>query len=512
MPHSLHRIRRQRWIVHARSPESAFSIRKRLRDDWQNLLLPAFERVFDQAAGSEETIRIPRIELRLKVALDEDLTGSLPELIHRQLSEQLRRRTEPVQIEGQSAPSYASTEKRRLFEILLTYLRTGSMAWEAAGLAASELAFELSEVCRERRTELQDLLRSERISPSFSFRLFQLVPGADAISLAEIAMERIPHPWKSPLREVLVLLLGEGGKDFGRHVELELAAAFLSEGLAREKSAAPPDLGLIAERVLPAHGGNALVQLISALPASAVALVRRGGKGSFSWADDPAFRPVLPRDEKMPSTRFDIQKPGTQGSSEVPEVLQEGKLDALAPRASRPSPHAKAEDEFPLMVTHAGLVLLHPFLPRCFECTGIKNENGVRLSPFHSSRAAALLHFLATGHEEVYEFDLGFIKVLLGLDPEEPLCVSEGILAQSDKQEAESLLQSAITHWVALKNTSIDGFRSTFVNRRALLREDENGWKMQVERMAFDVLLDKLPWSISVVKLPWMKQPIYTEW
>ena len=511
MPASPHRIRRQRWLVRADSTLSAFNIRKRLRDDWPDLLLPVFEKAFDQAAGGENVVRIPKIELRFKVASEEKLAELLPELIHHQLVERLREilRGRPQTNKTRHASKTSAPQQSR-FETLLHYLRTGAVTWEVMHAPAPRLTAEFKKVCRELR-ELQDLLR-ERESPAFYFRLFQLVPVADASCLVRAVVERIPHPWRVLLLEVLVSLLESGGKHFGRHVELELAAVFLSEALALQKSAAAPDFSLIAERILPAQSGRALGQFISALPAFvAVTLFRHGRKLDVFFTNGLPLHPISARDEEMPSTRFGNEKSERLISSEVPDVFQKGELTALAPPAGQ-SYLREATEEFPLTVTHAGLVLLHPFLPRFFECTGIKGKADVQLSPFVSARAAALLYFLATGWEEIYEYDLAITKVLLGFNPATALCVSAGLIVESDKQEAESLIQSAITHWSALKNTSVAGFRSSFLNRQGLLREDENGWRLQVERLAFDVLLDNLPWSISVVKLPWMARPLYTEW
>ena len=170
------------------------------------------------------------------------------------------------------------------------------------------------------------------------------------------------------------------------------------------------------------------------------------------------------------------------------------------------------EGLFPLLVPLAGIVIIHPFVPRFFGNSGVLGKDGIQLLSFASERAAALLHFLATGREEVFEYEIGFIKILLGLHHETPLNICAGLLSQDDKEEAEALLLSAISHWSALKNTSIHGLRSSFLQRQALLREAEEGWRLRVERTPFDVLLDYLPWSISIVKLPWMKKALYTEW
>ena len=101
---------------------------------------------------------------------------------------------------------------------------------------------------------------------------------------------------------------------------------------------------------------------------------------------------------------------------------------------------------------------------------------------------------------------------MLGLKPTTALPVGEGLLIQSDREEAETVLQAAISHWQALKNTSINGLRSSFLLRQGLVREVENGWRLRVERKPFDILLDQLPWGIGIIKLPWMEEILWVEW
>lgn len=157
-------------------------------------------------------------------------------------------------------------------------------------------------------------------------------------------------------------------------------------------------------------------------------------------------------------------------------------------------------------------MLLHPFLPRLFENLGLFRAGEPGFAWAALPRAAALLHALATGRDEVLEFEIGFIKVLLGRPPEEPLLVSGGLLTAADREEGEALLQSVVGHWRALKSTTPAGLRASFLERRGLLRAEDGGWRLQVEPAAFDLLLDQLPWGIGVVKLPWMTRPIFTEW
>jgi hypothetical protein len=164
------------------------------------------------------------------------------------------------------------------------------------------------------------------------------------------------------------------------------------------------------------------------------------------------------------------------------------------------------------MVRHAGLILLHPFLSRFFESTAVKEAGERELFSGELPRAAALLHGLATGEDEVFEMDIDFIKVLLGLGLEAQLPVSEGLLSATDREEVEALLSAVIGHWRALKSTSARGLRGSFLQRRGLLREDDQGYRLQVEPAPFDMLLGQLPWGISTVKLPWMKRAIFTDW
>lgn len=165
-------------------------------------------------------------------------------------------------------------------------------------------------------------------------------------------------------------------------------------------------------------------------------------------------------------------------------------------------------------VDFAGLVLLHPFLPRFFERTHVVGTaNDAELAPDALARAAALLSYAARGIDDPFEFELGFVKVLLGLRHDSEVAIIAGALTPEDCVEVDELLTSVVEHWRVLKHTSVAGLRSAFLQRPGLLAEAEDRtWRLRVEPNAFDVLLDHLPWSIGTVKLPWMTKPLFTEW
>jgi hypothetical protein len=127
-------------------------------------------------------------------------------------------------------------------------------------------------------------------------------------------------------------------------------------------------------------------------------------------------------------------------------------------------------------------------------------------------RAAALLHWLATGRDDICELDLGLIRVLLGMSLEAPLPLASGLLTATDREEGDALLRAVIGHWSVLKQTSPDSFRAAFVQRRGIVEGVEGGCVVKIASSPFDVLLTHLPWSISVIRLPWMPALLYTEW
>lgn len=167
------------------------------------------------------------------------------------------------------------------------------------------------------------------------------------------------------------------------------------------------------------------------------------------------------------------------------------------------------EDES-IEIQHAGMVLLAPFLPLLFDELALLKDKQFR-DDDAAIRAASLLEYAATGETELPEHDMVLNKCLCGLPLETPIPGFIDVSAK-EEEEVEHMLSSVLDHWKALKSTSIYGLRSTFINRAGLLRKDDTGWSVYIERTTVDILLDHLPWSISIIKLPWNDEPIYVEW
>ncbi len=181
-----------------------------------------------------------------------------------------------------------------------------------------------------------------------------------------------------------------------------------------------------------------------------------------------------------------------------------------APRPMRDpteEPSASLELEEGIFVECAGLILLHPFLPRLFEALGIAVD-GALVQP---GRALCLLHFLAAGERHPPEYALVLPKLLCNLPFEEPTDAPVELTA-AEQDECRAVLEAVIGHWGALGDASVDALRGTFLVRPGKLsrRGDDN--LLQVESLDFDVLLGQLPWGLSMIRLPWMRRSLLVEW
>jgi hypothetical protein len=127
------------------------------------------------------------------------------------------------------------------------------------------------------------------------------------------------------------------------------------------------------------------------------------------------------------------------------------------------------------------------------------------------NRALLLTQYLVDQRTSFDEIDLLLNKTICGFEWAEAVELSFEPTSE-EIEEAEHLLKNAVTSWKALKSTSVDGFRKAFLLRPGMIEEKERHFSVRAERITIDVLLEKLPWGISLVKYPWMPKPLYVEW
>jgi hypothetical protein len=163
-----------------------------------------------------------------------------------------------------------------------------------------------------------------------------------------------------------------------------------------------------------------------------------------------------------------------------------------------------------LLLGNAGLVLASPYLPRLFAMLELTANNRFH-DPAAAQRACQLLQFLAEGRTAAAETPMPLNKLLCGLDVFVPLAPPP-LLEERETRLIEEMIRSMIAHWSALGKTSVAGMRETFLQRNGHMHFKNEAWQLKVESKAFDVLLDRLPWSFSIIRHPWMSHPIMVEW
>mmetsp|Transcript_29734 Transcript_29734/g.39561 ORF Transcript_29734/g.39561 Transcript_29734/m.39561 type:complete len:500 (+) Transcript_29734:3923-5422(+) len=169
----------------------------------------------------------------------------------------------------------------------------------------------------------------------------------------------------------------------------------------------------------------------------------------------------------------------------------------------------ESNDKFNGIITeNTGLVLLNPFIKPFFTKLNLLEEDGSLSDPV---LAAHIFHFLATGEEEDFEFALIFEAFLCGLSLDEPLPKAVP-LSNEIKEACHELLLAVLGHWKALKSQSIPLLRKEFLQRQGKLILKDTTPRIVIERGGVDILLDKLPWTISMLQLPWQKEMMYVEW
>lgn len=473
-----HLIRQQYLHVTVDGSEAdGLALQARLSELCRHWLMPALEQTLDRHAPADGHLVIGHLEIDVGALpldrLEQDLAGTVALALDKALLEQ-----------GSPDNVLRQTNQQAVTEAFLYFLKTGRLPWS-----------------------------------------FRLPPGQD---LEQALLEDWQSLPAAPLasagwRQVLALdlarqrLVSQFSADFLRAFLHRLSPADSQTGIRVLEKLLGPDT---APSRLPASQVKLFEKRLWA------AALRHLAQGSFptetSLVAEARQGMPLPLPERDGWLQLlESQWPGT--SAEVASDLfpPEGHAGTPAHSSARAG---HPQHEFPkavetgstterdaqegLYVDNAGLVLLHPFLPRFFEHLGLAAGDKL-IKPM---AALQLLHFLATGQPAAPEYALVLPKVLCSVALGMPV-EKEAVLAETEREEAEALLKAVIRHWEALKGTSPDGLRGTFLVRpgKLTLREDGD-WLLQVESQSYDILLNQLPWTISMIKLPWMQQMLRVEW
>lgn len=215
-------------------------------------------------------------------------------------------------------------------------------------------------------------------------------------------------------------------------------------------------------------------------------------------------RIIKPKPVKNPQNYL-LEKHDTDGKN-VQRVKEKKEGSPMSMFSIKPTDEAEG-----IVVSNAGLVLLHPFLRYFFDGLGLLDKELHFKSQSDVFKAIHLLQFVVFGTDTFPETELQLNKVLCGLDIIKPVPKSF-LLAEVEKEECLNLIKTVLERWNALKTANPAALRDTYLQRDGVLKQSGQSWNLTIERSSFDVMLERLPWSINLIKLPWLSQIIYVEW
>jgi hypothetical protein len=161
-------------------------------------------------------------------------------------------------------------------------------------------------------------------------------------------------------------------------------------------------------------------------------------------------------------------------------------------------------------VLNAGMVIIATYMQRLFNLLDL-TQDGKFVSEETMQRAVHLLQYAVTGEETTPEYQLVLNKLFCGIHGGLPIAAGVNI-TDRERETIEQMLSGVIAHWSALGGTSIAGLRETFLQREGHLYFEEDAWHLKVLPGTFDMLLDRLPWSFSMIRFPWMEHPLHVTW
>lgn len=491
-------IRRQVLDVAIRATEAeGLALQRRLPGICADVLLPAIESALAPYDPVDAHLTVDRLEIRVSIASPDRFDADLAEGVRRELAEWFRRHppvpdapTRAGTLSDGSAGCLvrARTGAETVDEALAVFLATGRLPWSfdvPAGTSLEQVIME-SWAVTGRQAEGRPAP-----GPATQARLLEML--RDARARARLVLQFSPT--------FRLAVLGALAPD----------VAGTTEQVLRTLQELPwPDWPAAHSTGSGAFTGQVwqaglLAACSGERPGPQQLVANAWARTYASLAPDPVARVLAEALER--------HWPGVTGEPAAP--APEDRSDLPRPTSSSRRPDLSEESDAGVdngvLVDSAGLVLLHPFLPRFLDGLGL--AHGERLLDPH--RAVGVLHHLATGELTVPEHRVTLAKILCGIPLDEPVPweIGVGDEVASYASEATALLEAVVGHWTALRDTSPDALRGEFLTRPGMVSVTDDGdWLLRVESRTVDILLADLPWGFSMFRLPWMSALMQVEW
>ena len=520
---------------------SAWPLQNRLGQIHRQRLLPLLDRCLTEASAPD---RIHRIE-SLVVDLGEVDLDNLERDLEQRLDERLRPalRDQISQAEGEATRREGGPGVASRLELLAFFVQTGRLPWWADGAQPDLLDRTLEILARDEPRALvawlRRLIRGGRppgATVAVPRALRRLVLHYDDERLMALlgGLVTSPEPRPRELEELLQArhaITRVAPEQFRNAVWSAALQTACSEApgtaesfwtatlvrLASELGSSLRPLMKDLSGVLDPASSDPATRLTEAIRSLAEVIPgeeRRSRPPDLAPADDP--RALRARNARHSQPEKPADPPGELRQEKVAESPTETPGEptprlGVTPREAAPASFDLAFSETDVAyVDNAGLVVLWPFLSHFFERLGLMTDKTFH-HPAAVHRAVGLLQVLVTQDPRPAEHQVTLGKVLCGMGVDEIFDFGPPI-SPEEVEESSHLLTAVIERAPILKRMSVAGFRRTFLLRQGVLSVRDGAWLLRVEREAYDVVLDRFPWSVGWIKLAWMEASLQVEW
>ncbi|MDR6568072.1 contractile injection system tape measure protein [Chitinophaga ginsengisegetis] len=476
----LHKIRKQTLLLTVHNKDTVFTWQHQVTALYWNKIIPALEKLFDSHSSDDTVIYIDRLEIDLGKIKAADLNNDHYVAL---LLEKMTAALATLHVKEMPRKSLPE----HTFDQWCYYMEHGTLPWNAArpGDVWYQQVLQVLATSHEAITTLRKQLLN---NPDYLRRILMQHSPEFITQLLAIITAKKQDSWASAIHQLydayrLLQLTHKGGMN-RRAFEQACWYVLLVQ------AAKDPTVSESAQMNELLIGQPVFVTQIPEL----ITVCRNN-----SWDKLLAAATFFNTQHTAALPNKQADTPLTNEASADPET------GTSEEEISEPTTGAHT-----YYVVNAGIILLHHWLLPMFR--QLEWTDGKRfLNAACKQQAIMLLHYMATGQTEADEFEVVLPKLLCGWPLKRPLDTK---LAPTEEamEEADGLIENAISHWKALKNISADGLREGFLQRPGRLITGTDKHQLQMESDTIDILLDRLPWNISIIKLKWMKIPLHVQW
>jgi len=455
--------------------------------------------VLDKSLSKFDNERVDFIIDKLEIEVGSFDLKNDKEKFFREIAEKLEQEIHKIHNENptQKASNRVNIKAKDASELIFYILRNGHLPWWADfGVKVSVNDF-FNQFIQKPSSNLSMALKDELVNPVFRKRLINYLNEDELIGCVEVLIplfvankklivekSKTSSLFKAQFFDLILQLPNQRSNE-GKVEIVETAIALLQDHKATPKAINLDVLSLPNEI-------RAQLKLMQG------SIVRTKKRKSIVDAKDKVQQETKKKQTENDDESDDEIKPSfAKATEDVPSFAEASE---------------STETENSIEISNAGLVLILSFLSRFFDNIGIA-KNREFISETEQHYAVYLLHYIATGSLDLpQEHELFFEKLICGVDVNDILkpCAS---LEKSHLLEVDELLIAVIENWKALKTSSTHTLQTAFLQRPGYLIQRDNGaWSLHIERQTIDILLDKIPWTISISRLPYSNLMIYTEW